>query len=394
MRAEAGIGVNPDWRQALATATAQMTLPESGEGVDLALLFASQDYMAQYPDLLAEVRRLTGARCLAGCSGQGVIGPGREVEHEAGLALQLFSLPGARLQGRHISQTSLSDHAALSRELVSVGRANAWLLFADPFSLDTEALLQLFSESLPGLPLVGGLASGSPRRQMTHVFLDGDCMDEGAVALAIGGGYTVRSVVSQGAAPIGEAWTITGATGNVLESIGMRPALDVLMDTFHALPREMQDRASRNLLVGLAMNEYKDEFGRGDFLIRNIMGIDRDSGVIAIGALPRVGQTVQFQIRDPGAADEDLHELLSQARDAFGDTQPVGALLCCCNGRGVGLFGQPDHDVGVVSDLMGSLPVAGFFCNGEIGPVGGKNFLHGFTASMAFIVPEGENTQR
>jgi small ligand-binding sensory domain FIST len=197
----------------------------------------------------------------------------------------------------------------------------------------------------------------------------------------------VRSVVSQGCAPIGETWTITGATGNVLESIGMRPALDVLMDTFHALPPEMQDRASRNLLVGLAMNEYQDDFGRGDFLIRNIMGIDRDSGVIAIGALPRVGQTIQFQIRDPTAAGEDLHALLAKARDELGDQRPVGALLCCCNGRGAGLFGEPDHDVRVVSDLMGPLPVAGFFCNGEIGPVGGKNFLHGFTASMAFIVP-------
>jgi small ligand-binding sensory domain FIST len=159
------------------------------------------------------------------------------------------------------------------------------------------------------------------------------------------------------------------------------------MDTFNALPQSMQERASRNLLVGLAMNEYKDEFARGDFLIRNIMGIDRSSGVIAIGALARVGQTIQFQIRDPDAADEDLHELLGRAKIELGDQTAVGALLCCCNGRGAGLFGAPDHDIKVVEKLMGPMPVAGFFCNGEIGPVGGKNFLHGFTASMALIVP-------
>ena len=387
MQAEAAIGVGPEWHEALTAALAQTTLPKSGDGVDLALLFASQDYLENFPQLLSEVRRLTGARVLIGCSGQGVIGPTREIEHGPALALQLFSLPGVELRTSKVTQVNLSDSDKLRVELQSMGGVNAWLLFADPFTLDSEALLQLFSTLFPGVPLVGGLASGHPRRQQTHLFLDDEVMDEGAVALAISGAYTVRTVVSQGCAPIGETWTITGATGNVVETIGFKPAVDVLMDTFNALPPAMQERASRNLLVGLAMNEYKDEFGRGDFLIRNIMGIDRSSGVIAIGALPRVGQTIQFQVRDPDAADEDLHELLGRAKTELGDQPAVGALLCCCNGRGVGLFGAPDHDIKVVEELMGTMPVVGFFCNGEIGPVGGKNFLHGFTASMALIVP-------
>ncbi len=247
--------------------------------------------------------------------------------------------------------------------------------------------MRLFSTFFPGTPLVGGLASGHPRRQATYIFIDDRVVGQGAVALAISGAYTVKTVVSQGCAPIGETWTITAATDNRIETIGFRPAVEVLMDTFEALPMAMQDRASRNLLVGLAMNEYQDEFGRGDFLIRNIAGIDRESGIIAIHALPRVGQTIQFQVRDPDAADEDLHELLLRAKMDLGDQQAVGALLCCCNGRGVGLFGAPDHDINVIEELMSGMPVAGFFCNGEIGPVGGKNFLHGFTASMALIVP-------
>ena len=162
----------------------------------------------------------------------------------------------------------------------------------------------------------------------------------------------------------------------------------MLVDTLRALPPEMQRRAQRNLLVGLAMDEYRSEFHRGDFLIRNVTGIDRERNTLAVGALPRVGQTLQFQLRDPEAADEDLRELLERARKELGARQPVGALLCSCNGRGVGPFGTSDHDARALVDLLGPIPVAGFFCNGEIGPVGEQNFLHGFTASIALVIPE------
>jgi small ligand-binding sensory domain FIST len=198
----------------------------------------------------------------------------------------------------------------------------------------------------------------------------------------------VRTVVSQGAAPIGQAWTITGVKANFIETIAMRPALEVLQETFDQLTPEMQERARSNLLVGLAMDEYKDELGRGDFLIRNLAGVDRESGALAIQAYPREGQTIQFQIRDPETADEELSLLLSRAKDELGGRQPVGALLCACNGRGVGLFGEPNHDAEKLEELMGPIPVAGFFCNGEIGRVGKQNYLHGFTASIALIVPK------
>jgi small ligand-binding sensory domain FIST len=235
---------------------------------------------------------------------------------------------------------------------------------------------------------VGGLASGDPRLRGTHLFLNGEVYDRGVVALALGGPYTVRTIVSQGTAPIGETWTITGAQGNIIETIAQRSAYQVLGDTLRGLSPEMRQRAQRNLLVGLAMDEYRSEFRRGDFLIRNLLGIDPERGTLAVGALPWVGQTLQFQLRDPAAADEDLRELLERVRTELGPRQPVGALLCSCNGRGAGLFGTPDHDARTLADFLGPIPTAGFFCNGEIGPVGARNFLHGFTASIALVIPE------
>ncbi|HEX2171536.1 MAG TPA: FIST C-terminal domain-containing protein, partial [Dehalococcoidia bacterium] len=224
--------------------------------------------------------------------------------------------------------------------------------------------------------------------QRTYVFLDDATYGDGAVAIALGGAYTVKTVVSQGAAPIGDPWMVTAANGHVLETISQRPAYQILVETFESLSPEDQKRARSNLLMGLAIDEYKSEFRRGDFLIRNLIGADPDRGLLAIGAHPRIGQTIQFQLRDADAADEDLRELLDVVKQDLGENRPVGAILCSCNGRGEGLFGGPDHDASTVADRLGPIPLAGFFCNGEIGPIGRRNFLHGFTASLALIVPK------
>ena len=171
----------------------------------------------------------------------------------------------------------------------------------------------------------------------------------------------------------------------MLRTIGTRPAVDVLRETLDSLGEETRERAERNLLVGLAMDEYRHEYGRGDYLIRNIMGFDRQSGAIAINAHPRVGQTIQFQFRDAEAADDDLTTQLKAYKAGLDSDQTVlGAVLCACNGRGRSLFGAPNHDARALTDALGAVPTAGLFCNGEIGPVGGETFLHGFTASIAF----------
>jgi small ligand-binding sensory domain FIST len=223
----------------------------------------------------------------------------------------------------------------------------------------------------------------------THVFLNGHAYPSGAVALAVTAPYVLRSVVSQGASPIGQAWTITEADGNLVQSIGGRPAYEVLVETLRALPPDLFERARTGLLVGLAMDEYRDTFSRGDFLIRNLLGYHRETGALAISALPRAGQTLQFQFRDAEAAGEDLREQLAASRKAMGRVQPVAALLCSCNGRGSRMFETPDHDARALDGAFPGLPVAGLFCAGEIGSVGGRTFLHGFTASIGLIVREG-----
>ncbi|MBI4497250.1 MAG: FIST C-terminal domain-containing protein [Chloroflexi bacterium] len=359
--------------------------------IDLALFFASPHFAPHYSEMLQQVRAVTGARLLLGCSGQGIIGKTREAEGIPAVSLLVASLPGADLRPVRITQPLLAEldtpeawHAWTGAD---PDATNAWMLFADPFRLDCEALLEALSAAYPGVPVVGGLASSAPTAQRTQVFLHDRAYGDGAVAVAIGRALTIRAVVAQGSTPIGEPWTITGAEGNVITSIGGRPAYELLVDTLQGLPEELRQRARRNLLVGLAMNEYRDTFRRGDFLIRNLVGADPRTGALAVGALPRVGQTLQFQIRDAQAADDDLREHLAAARAELGEQRPVAALLCSCNGRGIGLFGSAHHDAGAVAEHLGPMPLAGFFCNGEIGPVGDRNFLHGYTASLALLVP-------
>ncbi len=389
-KAVAAIGQHPSWQGALAAATSKMPVLSGDEAVDLAFLFASSEYADEFADLLASAREATRARVLVGCSSQGVIGPAREVEGEPALALLAFFLPGAVLHPVRLTQRDRDRcrrpedwHQVTGVESRDV---NAWFLFADPFTLDAEGLMAGLSEAYPRTPLVGGLASGDIRLRRTHVWLNGEVYDHGAVALALGGAYAVRTVVSQGCTPIGEPWTITGAQGNVIETIARRPAYQVLLETVQALPREMQQRLRGNLFVGLAMDEHREEMRRGDFLIRNLLGADAENGTLTVGAIPRPGQTLQFQLRDGAAADQDLLALLEAAKPDLTGHGPVAALLCSCNGRGVGLFGTADHDARAIAEALGPIPLAGFFCNGEFGPVGSRNFLHGYTASIALVV--------
>jgi small ligand-binding sensory domain FIST len=391
-RSRAAIVQDMDWERAVEAVLDRTGSREPAAGlIDLAFLFASASYGDNLPALVRRVREATGATTLVGCSGQGIIGTSREIEREPAVSLLNLWIPGASVRATHLDSGTVQGchepddwHRATG---VAPDQVGGWLIFADPFRMDVEALVNGLSAAYPRTTLLGGLASGEPREQRTFVFHDDTVHAEGAVALALGGAYTVRSIVSQGAEPISQPWTITGAQGHFVQTIGQRPAMEVLADTLRGLPPEQQQRARRNLLVGLAMDEYRDHFGRGDFLIRNLLGADPKSGVLAIGASPRVGQTIQFQLRDARAADEELSELLTREHETLGDVRPLAAVLCSCNGRGESLFGEPDHDARAVSDAFDIQSVAGFFCNGEIGPVGGRTFVHGYTASIGLIVP-------
>lgn len=359
------------------------------ERVSLGLLFLTPDYYPHAPQLLEILRVHAQIPLLLGCSSSSLIIGGREIEDAAGVVLSLYSFPGAVLRGIHVSQDQIELSPAPEAWHAATGlkpdEVNGWLVLADPFSLDAESLLRQWNDAYPQKPVQGGLASGTPGQQNTQLYLNGDVHEEGAVAVAFGGQIELLSLISQGCTPIGETWTITRAERNFIHDIANRPAYEVLAQTFEKLPAAEQEKARGNLFIGLVVNEYLEEFHRGDFLVRNLLGGDPNSGSLAVGALPRPGQTIQFHRRDAAAATEDMIELLERLRTKVAGRKIYGGCLFNCNGRGHRLFGHPNHDAGLVQEKVGPLELTGFFCNGEIGPVGAKNFVHGYTASLALF---------
>jgi small ligand-binding sensory domain FIST len=358
--------------------------------VTLGIVFMAPEFFDVASEVL-EVLRVHGRiPLLVGCSSTGLIANGEEWLEQGGIVLGLYHLPGASLRPIHFTQSTLDectvpeDWHALCQ--VRPSEVNGWLVFADPFHLDGETWLRQWNGAYPRVPSVGGLAGGLWDQRRTQVYLNGDVQEEGVVALAVGGRVRLESVISQGCTPIGETWTITKAEGHFILQIANRPAYSVLVDTFNGLTRDEQSKAQGNLFVGLAGNEYRHEFQRGDFVVRSLLGADPENGMLAIGAQPRAGQTLQFHRRDAAAATEDLSWVLSRMRERLAGRRIYGGCLCCCNGRGERLFGRSNHDSGMVQEQLGPLPVTGCFCAGELGPVGEKNFLHAYTASLALFV--------
>ena len=358
--------------------------------VSLGLVFMTPKFFPHARQVLEILQVHARIPLLAGCSSQSLIVEGEEIEDNAGLTLGLYALPGAEVKAFHFTQEEVEEaNSPLYWQLetgVEKDQTNGWLAFIDPFHLDSESWLRGWNEAYAPLPVLGGLASGDLTEQLTQVYLNGDVFQEGGVAISVGGDVRLVGMTSQGCTPIGETWTLTKVEQNVIHEIGNRPAYEVLAETFNQLTPEEQKKARGNLFIGLVVNEYLEDFHRGDFLIRNLLGADPRSGSIAVGAFPRLGQTVQFQRRSAVAATEDLNELLKRTRKGLEPTSVYGACLCSCNGRGQNLFGRPSHDAQMVQQQLGPMGLAGFFCNGEIGPVGEKNFLHGYTASLALFV--------
>ncbi len=360
------------------------------ENISLGLLFLTPVFFEHAEKVMEIIRVYARVPLLMGCTSHGIISNGEEIEQRGGFSLSLFHLPGAELDAMALSADQVNeveDGNSLS-QVTGITRddTNGWLLLADPFHLRGDDWLKPWNSAYCPKPIAGGLASGMPGDFHTFLYLNGTVYKEGLVALSIGGEVTLKSVIAQGCLPIGEVWTITQTEKNVIHRIGNRPAFEVLVETLNNLPDDMKARAKRNIFAGLVIDEYREEFGRGDFLIRNLIGGDPNEGSIAIGAYPRVGQSMQFQLRDAKAATEDMNEMLLEAKKSLADTVLFGACLCCCNGRGEGLFGEPHHDAGLVQKHLGPLAVGGFFCNGEIGPVGDFTFIHGYTASLAVFV--------
>lgn len=366
-----------------------------GDGpADLAIFFVSPHYGDALAGLGAQIKQRTGAVLVAGCTGESIVGGAREVEEEPALALWLARLPGVDLVPMHLELEQTPEGGTIvgwSDRLPPRWPADSgMLMLGEPFSFPADLLLERLNEDQPGVPVMGGMASGGWTAGQNRLFLDDQMFASGAVAIWLHGAIRLRSIVSQGCRPIGRHFVVTKAERNVIFELSGQPALKQLAEIFQTLSPEEQQLARNGLHVGRVINEYQDEFRRGDFLVRNVLGVDSSTGAIAIGDFVRAGQTVQFHLRDAASADEDLRELLSEAAPSDDATAGAaagsrGALLFTCNGRGTRMFDTPHHDAGALQSALGDVPVAGFFAQGEAGPVGGKNFLHGFTASVALF---------
>jgi small ligand-binding sensory domain FIST len=350
------------------------------------VLFASADFLGSAEILLGAISAQTGPMPLVGCVAEGVISGAREVESGPAVSLWLAAELGP-VETFAMEFVRTPSGGAIGGYRFEPGQPGVHLMICDPFTFPADDLLGHLNEHVPGAVVLGGMASGGLDQRQSRLFLDSRVLSQGAV-----GAYLpeaeVHTLVSQGCRPVGDPFTVTAATGNVIHELGGRPPVERLQELAGALTPAEREQLASGLHVGIVINEYQAERQQGDFVIRGVLAADQESGAIAVGDHVEVGQTVQFQVRDASSADEDLRRALEREVAALGGRPAAAALLFTCNGRGSRLFSEPDHDAGLLARLVGEMPVAGFSCAGELGPVGGRNYQHGFTASIA-LFPAG-----
>jgi small ligand-binding sensory domain FIST len=376
----------PDTARAVREIIDQARAAWQGDA-DLALLFWSPHHRETIAGLAPALLDQVPARCLLGCPGETVVAGQREIENEPALCLWLARWSHkVQVTPFRLDVERTADGFTLlgwPDELVEADPARSLVItLADPYTFPIDAYLGQLNGENPGLPIAGGMASGA-NGPGEHVLLLGcEAVPTGAVSVLLQGELGYRAVVSQGCRPLGKPLVVTKAQENVILELGGKTPLQQLQELWLTLTPRDHQLVQQGLMIGRAVSEYRDTFHRGDFLVRSLIGMDRESGAIAVGDHVRVGQTVQFHVRDAASADEDLRLMLEAAGPGTGRQ---GGLLFSCNGRGTRLFGDPDHDAQAVHRTLGDVPLAGFFAQGELGPIGGQNFIHGFTASLVLF---------
>lgn len=385
-RCGCGSSTDPRIDVALREAVAEAIANLGHDSADLGVIFVSAAYGSTIRPALELATDFVPATHVAGTTAEGVLAGGHEYENRPAVAVWLARLPAATIVPLALEYRQGADGGLFAGWPESLAgdwpRGAAVLLLADPFSFPVDAFVKRMEEEHPRVPIVGGMASGGNEPGSNTLMAGRQTFDGGAVGFVIGDGVRVRPVVSQGCRPIGRPFVITKARDNMIIELGGRPALARLRELYGDLDDGDRDLVRSSLHIGRAASEYRDTFRRGDFLVRNVVGADPDSEVIAVGDLVRTGQTLQFHVRDAKSADEDLRELLSNHADR---PRPAGALVFTCNGRGSRLFAEPSHDAKCLQECLGPIPAAGFFAQGEIGPIGERTFLHGYTASIALF---------
>jgi small ligand-binding sensory domain FIST len=355
-----------------------------GEAADVVLLFVSPHFAGTTEDVVGVLRTVLAPRALIGATHGAVVGGGREVEGTPAIAVWAASGAALDPQVVHLDVVP-GEHGGADLvgwptpdDRAPPAEGATMLLLADPFTFPVDGVLRVLGAARPALQVVGGMASAAAGPRGNRLVADDVVTDRGAVGVLLGPDAPVDAVVAQGCRPVGQPYVVTAVDGNHVVTLGGRPALERLEELARSMSEDDRDQLLRGLHVGLVVDERRVEFTQGDFLVRNVLGAREADGALTVGATVEVGQTLQFQIRDARAADLDL-------RAALAGRSASGALLFTCTGRGQQLFGVADHDATVVRDAFGAIPVAGGFCAGELGPVGGHNHVHGFTASLALF---------
>ena len=372
------------------TECAESIRGQLGDSPQLAVAFVSPHYQADYGRVGPMLSELLGAGHAFGCSGGGIIGAGMEVEQRPALSITAATLPGVDIEAFHLDGDKLPDLDAGPdkwQELVgvSVAQEPQFVLLADPFSFPVQNLIMGLDFAFPAAAKIGGLASGAQRAGDNALFLDGEVHGSGAIGLALHGNIMVDTVVAQGCRPIGDAMRITSSHRNVLAELDGKPPMAILQDLFRSLSERDRQLMGHSLFLGVVMDEFLDSPVQGDFLIRNVVGMDQRTGALAIGEMLKEGQLVQFHLRDAETSAQDLTFVLERYAADNRENEVPGALLFSCLGRGEYLYGRPNHDTDIFREKLGQVPLGGFFCNGEIGPVGGTTFLHGYTSSFGLF---------
>ena len=353
------------------------------EVLDLAVVFVRPPDSASITPIIEAVRQAIPARHFLACTAESVVAAGREIEDEVATALLVGSMPGVQIDPLPDLAALLKDGEAAAAQLRG---AAAVIALVDPFTVQTEQLAERMNELAPGVPLIGGVASWAHTAGENRLANDEAITDRGVVGVALRGAVDVSVVVSQGCRPVGSPRTVTAVRGNIITQLDGERPLDVLRQVFSEAAEKDQELMRTGVMLGHAISSNERDWGRGGFLIRGLMGADAGSGALAVTGSVSVNDTVQFHVRDAATAQEDLELLLTP--QAF-ESEAAGALLFTCNGRGARMYGRPDGDISMIRQALGStVPVSGFFCGGELGPIGGANFVHGYTASLVIFRPK------
>jgi small ligand-binding sensory domain FIST len=381
VRIGAGVSTELDPLRGAAEAARAAAIGLQGAEADLVVVFAGGAHLAAPEAMLEGVNAEIAPGALIGCGAGGVLGCGRELESGTAVAVWAAALDRGTARTFHATVTE-DDEAGVLEGIPELSPTATLIMLSDPYSFPTDAVLMGLARDAPGVTVLGGLSSARTFGGTGALFHDQEVCEQGAVGVRLDG-VEMLPCVSQGAAPLGREMTVTAAEGNVIHELAGRPAVETIEQVIAEL--ELPERAlvAAGLLIGIVIDGGKPEYEQGDFLVRGVLGADPDTGALAIGASVTAGQVVRLHARNARSADEDLRRELRLRARAIGGERPAGALVFSCNGRGQAMFGACDHDATMVQDELGGAPAAGFFAAGEIGPVGGRSFLHGFTATIA-----------